>query len=172
MSKKIGKNPTLVAKKSVDEQKNVQVFIDENDRKILRTLLFDPRLSYREVARRTRLSVGTVSDRMRKMYANKVLNGFYPNINAKKFGYDLTAVIEVTTTKGAFLDTAKDIAKVPNVYAVYDIAGPFDTVVIAKFRDPEELNEFLKFLQSKEYVVKTETHVVLETIKEDFRFKI
>ncbi|MEM3760643.1 MAG: AsnC family transcriptional regulator, partial [Candidatus Bathyarchaeia archaeon] len=42
-------------------------------------------------------------------------------------------------------------------------------IVIAKFKNREELSKFAKRLLAMPYVERTNTHVVLTTIKEDFR---
>jgi DNA-binding Lrp family transcriptional regulator len=55
------------------------------------------------------------------------------------------------------------------VCAVYDITGSTDTVVIAKFKERNDLSKFVKCLAVIENVENTITHVVLNTAKEDFR---
>jgi DNA-binding Lrp family transcriptional regulator len=55
------------------------------------------------------------------------------------------------------------------VCAVYDITGSTDTVIIAKFKERNDLSKFVKGLASIPNVKNTITHVVLNTTKEDFR---
>lgn len=173
MAKYLKINRTIGHKTIKSVKSSLRMFgIDENDRKILRMLLFNPRLSYREIARATKLSVGTVSERIRKLMRDGFLRGFHADIDAKKLGYGLTAVIEVIASKGEFLGAAEEISRYPNVYGVYAISGPYDAMVIAKFRDSDELNDFLKKLNKKPDVVRTETHIVLKTMKEDFRVRV
>lgn len=54
--------------------------------------------------------------------------------------------------------------------AVYDITGLTDMVIIAKFKNRKDLSNFVKRDLSMPYVERTNTHVVLLTVKEDFRF--
>ena len=68
------------------------------------------------------------------------------------------------------LDLERQIAKFPNVCAVYDITGLTDMVVVAKFKNRKELSNFVKKDLSLPYVDRTNTHLVLITVKEDFRF--
>jgi len=42
-------------------------------------------------------------------------------------------------------------------------------MVIAKFRNRKELSDFTKSLLSMPFIERTNTHVVLTTVKEDFR---
>ena len=53
--------------------------------------------------------------------------------------------------------------------AVYDITGSTDTIIIAKFKERDELSKFVKGLADIPNVENTITHVVLNTEKEDFR---
>ena len=87
----------------------------------------------------------------------------------EKLGYELTVMIEMTISKGRLSEIAKEIAEVPNVCCVYNITGLTDAMVIAKFRKREELSGFTKHLLSLPHVERTNTHVVLTKIKEDFR---
>jgi DNA-binding Lrp family transcriptional regulator len=59
-----------------------------------------------------------------------------------------------------------------HVISVYDITGDFDFAVIARFKDKESLNAFIKSLLAAPYVKRTVTHIALNVIKEDFRVKL
>jgi Lrp/AsnC family transcriptional regulator, regulator for asnA, asnC and gidA len=50
----------------------------------------------------------------------------------------------------------------------YDITGNADVLVIAKFKTRNELSHFVKNLSTIPNVENTITHIVLNTIKEDF----
>jgi len=49
------------------------------------------------------------------------------------------------------------------------VTGATDGIVIGKFRDREELSRFAKSLLAMPFVERTNTHIVLTTVKEDFR---
>jgi Lrp/AsnC family transcriptional regulator for asnA, asnC and gidA len=55
---------------------------------------------------------------------------------------------------------------------VYDVTGEFDATVIAKFKDRNSLNTFIKHIAALPYVKRTITNVSLNTVKEDFRIKL
>jgi len=145
------------------------VALNETDVKILKVLLLDARLSCRQIARKVGVSIGTVLSRMRKMEQEGVIKGYSAVVDHEKLGYELTVVIEITVSKGRLLEMEKEIAKLPAVYCVYDVTGLTDAMVIAKFKRREELSNFTKSLLAMPFVERTNTHVVLTTIKEDFR---
>jgi DNA-binding Lrp family transcriptional regulator len=143
--------------------------MDETDVKILKTLVSDARLSSRQISKKTSVSIGTVLTRMKKMEKASIIRGYSAVVDHEKLGYMLTALIEITVSKGRLLEMENEIARMPNVCAVYDVTGLTDAFVIAKFKSRENLSAFAKRLLALPYVERSNTHVVLTTIKEDFR---
>jgi DNA-binding Lrp family transcriptional regulator len=144
--------------------------MDVTDVKILKKLLSDARMSYRKVAEEIGVSPPTVLARVEKLESDGIIRSYSTLLDHEKLGYDLTAIIEITATKGKIVDLERQIAKFPNVCAVYDITGLTDMVVVAKFKNRKELSNFVKKDISLPYVERTNTHMVLITVKEDFRF--
>ncbi len=146
-----------------------RVSIDDVDRKILAELMRDCRRSYRSIARRAGISVGTTLNRIRKLEKAGVIKGYSALLDHEKLGYQLTVLAEITVSKGKLLEMEQAIGKLPNTCAVYDVTGLTDALVIAKFHTREELSKFTKNLLSLPFVDRTNTHVVLTTVKEDLR---
>jgi len=143
--------------------------LDDTDVKILKTLVSDARLSSRQISKMSGVSIGTVLTRMKKMEKAGVVRGYTTVVDHEKLGYQLTALIEITVSKGRLLEMENEIARMPNVCCVYDVTGLTDAFVVAKFKSREDLSAFAKRLLALPYVERSNTHVVLTTIKEDFR---
>ncbi|MEK6909721.1 MAG: Lrp/AsnC family transcriptional regulator [Candidatus Aenigmatarchaeota archaeon] len=149
-----------------------QLSIDELDRKILRFLVWDARLSYREIARQAKLSTTTVIERLKKLKANGVITGYSVNLDAKKVGYEISAIIELVAPKLIIRKAMEEITELPNVYGIYQTTGDVDAIIIAKFKGIDELQKFLGDLYNKLEIQRSETRIVLNTLKEDFRIII
>jgi DNA-binding Lrp family transcriptional regulator len=143
--------------------------LDKTDVKILKTLLSDARLSSRQIAKQCGVSIGTVLSRVKKMEKEGIIKGYSALLDQEKLGYELTIVSEITVSKGRLLEMETQIARLPNVCCVYDVTGLTDAIIVAKFKNREELSRFTKRLLALPYVERTNTHVVLTTIREDFR---
>ena len=143
--------------------------LDETNTKILKHLLVDARQSSRQLAHKLGISTVTIISRLRKLEQGKVIKGYSARLDHEILGYDITAIIEVTTTKGKMLEIEDKIAGNENVCAVYDITGHADTLVIGKFKNRNSLSDFVKNVSAISNVENTVTHIVLNTIKEDFR---
>ena len=144
--------------------------LDEIDLRILGSILKDARKSYRKIADDINVSPPTVLSRVQKLEKGHIIKSYSAVLDHEKLGYDLTAVIEVTAVKGKITEVQKHISKFPNVCAVYDITGLTDMIIVAKFRNREELSNFVKKDMSLLYIERTNTHMVLITVKEDFGF--
>ncbi len=135
----------------------------------MKTLTGEARLSSRQIAKKCGVSIGTVLSRMKKMEKKGIIRGYSALLDHEKIGYELTVVSEITVSKGRLLEMENEIARLPNVCCVYDVTGLVDALIVAKFKNREELSKFTKRLLALPYVERTNTHVVLTTIKEDFR---
>ena len=143
--------------------------LDDVDIRILDVLIADSRLSSRQIARKCDISIGTVLSRVKKMEAEGIIKGYTVLLDQEKLGYELTVVTEITVSKGRLLEMENEIARIPNVCCVYDLTGLSDAAIIAKFKTRDDLSKFTKKLLSLPYIERTNTHVVLTTVKEDFR---
>ena len=143
--------------------------LDEIDNRILRKLISDARLSYRNIAEQIGVSPPTVLARVEKLEKNRIIKSYSALLDHEKLGYDLTAIIEVIAIKNKVVEVEKVLSKYENVCAIYDITGLTDMIIIAKFRNRKELSNFVKKELSIPYVQRTNTHLVFLTVKEDFR---
>jgi len=151
------------------KMKKVSPMLDQTDVKILENLLRDGRLSGRQMARKIGVSVGTVIAKIRRMEQSGLIKGYSAILDHERLGYELTVVTEITVSKGKLLEMEKEIGKNPNVCAVYDVTGSIDAIAVAKFKNRKELSEFTKGLLAMPFIERTDTHVVLTTVKEDHR---
>ena len=139
---------------------------DKTDVKILKVITEDARLSYRKIAKKIGVSTLTVLSRMKKMEENGVIKGYSALIDHKKLGQDMTVIIEVKTRKGFSL-LREQVKNLENVYGVWGLTGHSDLMILAKFANTDILSQFTKKIFSFHNVEGIETHLVLETIKED-----
>jgi len=145
---------------------------DELDKKIIRSLNENARKSFREVSKEVATSVTAVIHRVKKMEASGVIKGYIPIVDSGYFGMELMAVIALRISQGKLLETQKNIAHDKRVVAVYDITGEWDSMVIGRFKDRQDLNDFIKNLLSQKNVDRSVTHIVLNVVKEESRLVI
>ncbi len=149
--------------------KTMALEMDDLDRRILQAYLMDARLSCRELGHKLGVSTTTIQSRTNKLEKAEIIRGYSAIYDHEKIGFQLTAITEVSVAKGKLLELEREVAKMPHVLAVYDVTGLTDAIVIAKFKSREDLSRFTKALLAMPFVERTNTHMVLTTVKEDFR---
>jgi len=142
------------------------MFPDKTDVKILKVITENSRLSYRKIAKKIEVSTLTVLSRMKKMEESGVIKGYSTLIDHAKLGFGMTVIIEVKTTKGHSV-LRDQLKKLENVYGIWGITGKNDLMILAKFADTDMLSKFTKKIFAFPNIEGLETHLVLDTIKED-----
>ena len=141
--------------------------LDETSLRVLEEYLRDARQSFREIARRTGYSSGTVASRMREMEEAGVIKRYTVQLDYERLGYELTVITEIIVSDGMMLEVGGRISKIPQTIGVYNVTGDSDIMVVAKFKTRQQLSDFTKNLTKMPHVVRTKTHVVLNTLKEE-----
>ena len=144
--------------------------IDELDLEILSILSNDGRKNKSTIADDLNRSPNTIIKRISNLEENGVIKNYGVQIDYEKLGYNIIALIELTISKGKMLEVEQDIAKIPNVFAVYDITGEYDALILARFKNRGDLSKMIKKIHTSQFVERTNTHMVLNVIKENSSF--
>lgn len=144
--------------------------IEELDLNILGILCEDGRRSHRSIGIKLDKSHLTIKKHVDELEEKGIIKGYNANIDFEKLGYEIVAIIELTISKGKMLEIENDIAENPNVFGVYDITGTYDALILARFKTREDLSKMIKKIHTSPFVERTNTHLVLNTIKEENAF--
>ncbi|MEK6952030.1 MAG: Lrp/AsnC family transcriptional regulator [Nanoarchaeota archaeon] len=139
---------------------------DQLDKQILNILLGNSRLSYRQIAKKIGVSAATIMNRIKLLENNNIIKNYTVSIDYEKMGYDIETIIEIRISKGKLFEVERKIATHPNVFAVYDITGDFDAIILARFENRRKMDTFLKKIQTYDFVERIFTKVILNTLKE------
>ena len=145
------------------------VVLDGLDARLLEELRRDSRTSFRQLAEKLKASPATVIARLRRLEREGVVLGYTAGLDYSRLGYEFCAIIEVTIAKGALLEVQRKIALMPGVVSVYDVTGERDSMVLARVKSRAEFSRLVKKILAIDKVQASNTHVVLNTVKEDYR---
>jgi len=140
--------------------------IDDIDKKIINELIGNARQSYRQLSQKIGVSVATVMHRVNRLEKSKVIRHYSAILDYDQLGFDVQVIVDIRIAKGKLFEVEKKIATIDNVYALYDNTGSFDATIIGKFPNRKAMDAFLKKVQSYDFVERTETKLILNTIKE------
>ncbi len=143
--------------------------LDETDRRILRVLQADGRITNADLARRCHLSPAAAHERVRRLRERGVIVGFAALLDPSLVERALLIFVEVVldrTTGEAFDAFAAAIARSPEVLECHMVAGGFDYLIKARVRDMEAYRAFLgDVLVRMPGVRETRTYAALEEVK-------
>src|SRR3989338_6028957 len=141
--------------------------MDKKNLALLNALTADGRASLKDLARMLKVSPVTIMNRMQAMEKEGTIKHYSTALDYEKLGYDVEVMVQLRISKGKLHDLEEKIAKHPNVVAVYDITGNFDAAIIARFKNRRGMDAFLKKIQTYDFVERTNTSLILRTIKEE-----
>jgi Lrp/AsnC family leucine-responsive transcriptional regulator len=141
--------------------------VDELDLKILRTLQQNGRTKRNVLAEEVSLSVPSVSERLKKLEDNKIIEGYFTKVNRQAFGYDILAFILVMMDSSKhYKDLLKHVEKNPNILECYSVLGEGSHLLKVTVKNTESLEKLLSEIQTWLGVTSTKTTYVLSTLKE------
>ena len=127
-----------------DRLRNIR--LDDTDRRLLRVLQDDGRISNADLALRCNLSASACSDRVRRLRDDGVITGFSAILNPALVGRGVLIFVEVVldrTTPEVFESFALAARKAPDVLECHMVAGGFDYLIKARVADMAEYRKFL-----------------------------
>jgi Lrp/AsnC family leucine-responsive transcriptional regulator len=143
--------------------------IDQVDRKILRGLQEDGRISNLDLAARCALSPSACLERTRRLRDQGYIKGFTALLEPRLLNQSVTIFIEVLLerTDAAGVNLFSDsIANEPRIMECFMIAGSFDYLLKARAADMDDYRRFLfEVLNTLPGVRETRSYIVVGEMK-------
>jgi Lrp/AsnC family transcriptional regulator for asnA, asnC and gidA len=138
--------------------------IDSIDKKILRILLTNARIPFKDVAAETGVSRAAIHQRVQHLMEAGVITGSSFDVNPKSLGYSTCTYVGITLEKGSmYKSVVEELQHIPEVVECHFTTGPYTMMVKLYARDNEQLMELLNGrLQGIHGVMSTETLISLE----------
>ncbi|GGZ24316.1 Lrp/AsnC family transcriptional regulator [Asticcacaulis endophyticus] len=145
--------------------------LDETDRKILRLLRTNCRLTTQEIADQVGLSQTPCWSRIKRLEEAGVISGYVAILDQAKVGRPDTFIVEVNLENHddeKIENFSRHLQQLPEVIDVYLTTGEFDYVIIVAVDGPEGYETFLrKKLLKFEGIKHTRSIYCLRRLKRD-----
>lgn len=145
--KTLQKEESTYAEKKKYYYKNQLAELDEIDRKILKYLQKNARMTAKEIAEKVFLSSTSVAARIDKLVEKGVITGFSAKIDAHALGYDTKAFINLGLEPNQKKEFYPYIADCPNVVQCNCVTGDYSMLIEVVFHNTIELDYFIGELQ-------------------------
>jgi len=139
--------------------------LDDIDKNILKILQEDARKSYREIKNELGISIGTIHNRISKLKDKDIIEGYTLKLNNVKLGYKLTFLIQVQIDGKHTGEILDEISKRPEVCCVFHTTGEQSAALICRFRESDDVHNFVRELNAKQFILRTNSSLVLKEYK-------
>jgi Lrp/AsnC family leucine-responsive transcriptional regulator len=143
-------------------------FLDQIDRRILRALRANARLSMVALGEQVGLSKTPVTARVRRLEEAGYIRGYRAELDAGKLGLEHVAFVEVrlSDTREAALQAFNTaIREIPEVEACHMIAGGFDYLVKVRTSNVRDYRRVLgERISQLPHIASTSTYVSMESV--------
>jgi DNA-binding Lrp family transcriptional regulator len=129
--------------------------LTENDKRVLKKILDQRKLSDSEIAKRLNLSPQAIFKIRNKLESVGVIKGYVPNVNYKKIGINVMVVLVIKVSSEIWADfsdeqLSEQISKTPYVIDAYRVADEHSThILVLAFRDTGQKEKYISQLQTK-----------------------
>ncbi|MES2110254.1 MAG: Lrp/AsnC family transcriptional regulator [Bacteroidota bacterium] len=143
--------------------------MDEYDKKLLRLLQSNNKLTTEELSAAINLSQSAVQRRIARLRNEKIIEADVSIVSAAATGIGITCVVDVVLHEGnsRAIDAFKaEMIKCPEVSSCYYVTGSYDFVLIVNTRDMGHFEVFQKGkLMDNPNLKHFYTHVVMDKVK-------
>lgn len=148
--------------------------LDELDTKILNIMQNDCRIPLKRIAKELEVPKSTVHYRVKRLEADKIIQGYCAKVDAAKLGKDYVTITFIRAKYGpSYHDrVGTALAKIPGVSAVYFVFGENDFIVLFKSENRADFMEKLEKMTNMPEIERTHTQIIAKTIKEDLRVEL
>lgn len=144
--------------------------LDDTDRRILRELQADGRMTNVELAQRLGMSPPPCLRRVRALEEAGMITGYRALIDPKALGYDAPffAFVHLASQTEADLDAFKaHLRALPVVRSSWTLSGDMDFVLVCVARDLREFQAFVSEMTAHPNVRNVRTALALEQVKDE-----
>lgn len=150
--------------------------MDEIDKRILRALQVDGRITNQDLAERCHLSPAACHERFKRLRERGYIDGFAALLNPRKLERGLMVFVEILlekTTSDIFEKFAAAVRRCPEVLDCFMVAGGFDYLLKLRVRDMDAYRVLLgATIVNLPGVRETRTYSVLEEVKSTVQLPI
>jgi Lrp/AsnC family leucine-responsive transcriptional regulator len=144
--------------------------VDKFDVGILKVLQGDARASLQDISKRVGLSPTPCWNRIKKMEADGVIQGYTVRIDPAAIGFTETVIVQVTLeshTDETLYDFGKALEQIPEVLEAYLVSGDYDYYIRIAVKDTRDYERLLRErLYRIPGIRHSKSSFVLRTLKE------
>lgn len=150
--------------------------LDKIDRRILRILQEEGRISFTELGERVGLSTSPCTERVRRLEREGIVTGYHARLDPHQVGAGLLVFVEISLAYKSgdiFEDFRAAALKLPNVLECHLVSGDFDYLIKLRISEMASYRKLLgTTLLALPHVRESKSYIVMEEAKETLSLPI
>lgn len=140
--------------------------INEKDKKILKELLKNGRISFADLGRKVHMTRQSVYSRIKSLQHRGIIRKFTINVDKRKLGLNIIAYVLIDTEHKILKSKQMEsLIKLPQISEIHYVFGRHGVILEVRARDMSELSRLIEKVHEFPYIRKTETMIVQSTHK-------
>jgi len=139
--------------------------LDETDRRLIEMLRDDSRLPTATLARRLGVSRGTVQNRIDRLVAAEIIQGFTIRLQSDVEAGLISAITSLEIRSSDHKPVIAELKRIPEIARVYATNGRWDLIVEIRTRDLASLDRVLTAIRIIKAVSASETSILLAEMR-------
>ena len=123
--------------------------LDDIDRRIVKILVGDARISLKELAAQVKLSSPSVAERLRRLEERGAIRAFTVDVDPRALGYELQAIVRIRPLPGKMLAVQKLISEIGEFSECDKVTGEDCFIGRLHLRSIEHLDRILDRIADK-----------------------
>jgi DNA-binding Lrp family transcriptional regulator len=140
-----------------------ELMLDETDRALLALLRENARMGHAEAARRLKLSRTTVQSRVESLERRGIIAGYTVRLAEEVSRRAMKAHVTIVVAPKASGAVTAALNKLPELRALYSVAGVFDMLAVVEAEDVPTLDAAIDRIGALDGVERTQSSIILST---------
>ena len=130
------------------------------------------RVAFKRIAEKVGVSEATIFVRVKNLRKRGVIKRFTVIVSPELLGKSLTAFVLINSEPKKLESVLETLSNMDDVYEVYDVTGTYYVIAKIRTENKESLAKIIDRIGMIDGVTRTETAIVLKSVKEETRIKI
>ncbi len=136
-----------------------------SDMQILDILRNNAKMKNTEIARKLGVSEAAVRKRIERMEKAGIIKGYYAEIDVKKIGFKIKAVIGVDATPERYTEVIEKLRNEDAVKSMHISSGDHMIMIECWFKNQKELSNYVRNINRMRGITKTCPAIIIDRIK-------
>jgi len=141
--------------------------LEEKDKKILRELVKNGRISFADLGRKCHMTRQSVFSRIKSLQHRGIIKNFSVNLDKSKLGLKIISYILINAEplRAFNRKSIQELINLPQISEIHHIYGRYSYIMEVRARDLDDLTSIIKKVHEFPHVIRTETLIVYCTEK-------